>query len=86
MPPLVFSIIGYIQLAMKAAPEVKAVYDEGKALIDELFKQGLITADQQNALNQWADAHMAARLAGQTPPEFDVQKLAPAPAYSPVVL
>jgi hypothetical protein len=72
MPALVLSIISYISLAMKAAPTVVGIYDDGKALIQSLFSSGLITKDQQDSLMAWADAHQAATLAGQVPPEFVV--------------
>ncbi len=73
MAPLIQQIIGYIQLAMKAAPALTEIYDEGKALIASLFTAKLITKDQQDALMTWADAHQAAVLAGEIPPEFKVE-------------
>lgn len=72
MPALILSIVSYISLAMKAAPTVTAIYQDGKALIQSLFSSGLITKEQQDSLMAWADAHQAATLAGQVPPEFVV--------------
>lgn len=73
MPPLVLAIIGFVQLAIKAAPASKQVYDDGKALFGSLFAGGLITQAQQATLMQWADAHQAAVLAGEVPPELTVE-------------
>ena len=73
MPPLIFSIIGFIQLAIKAAPAVKQIYEDGKALIEALFTAGLISKATQDTLMTWADQHQAAVLAGEEPPEFTVE-------------
>lgn len=73
MPPLVQTIIAFVQLAIKAAPVATEVYTQGKELIRTLFKSGLITVEQQNRLMQWADAHQAATLAGNVPPELQVE-------------
>lgn len=70
MPALILQIISYISLAIQAAPKIVQVYEDGKALVDSLFSGGLITADQQKVIKDWADAHQAATLAGETPPEF----------------
>lgn len=73
MPALALAIISYISLAMKAAPQVASIYQEGKALVAHLFTSGLITLQQQQDLHAWMDAHQAATLAGQIPPEFTVE-------------
>lgn len=73
MPTLIQLIIGYVNLAVKAAPAVKEVYEEGKNLIGALFSSGLITKDQQDKLMAWADAHQAAVLAGEVPPALTVE-------------
>jgi hypothetical protein len=67
------AIISLVSLAAKAAPEVEQVYQDGKTLIASLFSKGIITQAQQDAAMQWADAHQAAVLAGNTPPEFEVE-------------
>ncbi len=79
MVPVIASIISFIQLAIKAAPLAKDLYDEGRALINEMFKTKLITAEQQAELMAWADEHERAVLAGEMPPEFKVEPPAPAP-------
>ncbi len=73
MPALILQIMQYIQLAVTAAPSVIKVYEDGKALIESLFKSGLITAEQQNGLMAWADQHMEATLKGEVPPELTVE-------------
>jgi hypothetical protein len=73
MPELALQIITYVQLALKAAPAVKELYDEAKNLFQSLYQKDLITLEQQNQLMTWADAHQAAVLAGEVPPEFQVQ-------------
>lgn len=67
------AILSFIQLAIAAAPGIKQVYEDGKALVQSLFSANLITKDQQDKLMTWADAHQAAVLAGETPPEFKVE-------------
>ena len=79
MVPVIASIISFIQLAIKAAPLAKDVYDDGRALINEMFSTKLITAEQQAELMTWADEHERAVLAGEMPPEFKVEPPAPAP-------
>lgn len=66
-------ILSFVQLAIKAAPMVKDIYDKGRELIDHLFAQGLIDKATQDKLKAWADAHQAATLAGSVPPEFTVE-------------
>lgn len=73
MPPIVLTIIGIVQLAIKYAPEAEQVYEKAKALFQMWFEGGVITAAQQQALREWADAHQAATLAGEVPPEFTVE-------------
>lgn len=70
---LIAQIVSYVQLAVKAAPQAKELYDEAKALFTSLFSAGLITKAQQDAAMSWADAHQAAVLAGEVPPEFTVE-------------
>lgn len=73
MPPIVLTVIGFIQLAIKAAPAAKELYAEAHSLIDAMFKNGLINAAQQAQLKGWCDAHMEATLAGTVPPELTVE-------------
>ena len=80
MPPLVLAIVSYITLAIKAAPAIKAVYDDGKALIQSLFSANLISEQQQAALMAWADTPMVMTLAGTMPPEFSIEEFAAIPA------
>ncbi len=75
MPALALSVIGFIQLAIASAPDVEEIYVNGKKLISDLFEHGLITVEQQNKLMAWADAHQAATLAGELPPELDLANL-----------
>jgi len=67
------AISGLVTLAVKAAPEVEQVYKDAKTLITSLFNKGVITKAQQDASMQWADDHQAAVLAGNTPPEFEIE-------------
>lgn len=61
------SILGFVQLAITAAPRVQKVVDEGKKVIQNLFKAGLITKEVQDEQMKWADDHMNATLAGEKP-------------------
>lgn len=73
MPPIVLTIITFIELAIKAAPEIKSIAESAKTLISDLFSHGLITVDQQNQLHAHMDAIMTATLAGTLPPSWQVQ-------------
>lgn len=72
MPPIVLTIIGFINLALQYAPEAQRIYTEAAKLIKMWFDGGVITAAQQEQLMNWADAHQAATLAGVRPPELIV--------------
>jgi hypothetical protein len=71
---VVSSVVSLVTLAVSAAesPAVAQVYADGKNIITALFNGGQISADVQNQLMAWCDAHMAATLAGTIPPEFVV--------------
>lgn len=71
--PLVLQILQGIQLASTSAPQVVRIWDNAKLTFSMLFAGGLITAEQQAALMQWADTHQAETLAGFVPPEFLVE-------------
>ena len=73
MPPIVLQTISIIQLVAKAGPEIKALYDRVRDLVEMWFKGGVITIEQQAILMNWSDAHMAAVLAGEVPPELQVE-------------
>jgi hypothetical protein len=77
MPPIVLTIVGFINLALTYAPEVQSIYVEARKLIKMLFQGGLITAAQQIDLMAWANLHQAATLAGQRPPELVVDPPTP---------
>jgi hypothetical protein len=69
----VATILSFVQLAIKAAPYAKEVYEDGKKVIQSLFNQGLISKETQDAQMEWADAHMKAALELPTPPELTVE-------------
>lgn len=73
MAPLVLQILSILNLATKAAPEVQKLYASARELFTTLFAGGLITAEQQAKLMSWSDAHEAAVLRGELPPEFSVE-------------
>lgn len=73
MPPIVLTVVAIIELAAKAGPVGKQIYEQGKALFAMLFAGGLISAETQNALNEWAVAHEAATLRGEVPPALTVE-------------
>lgn len=72
MSPIATLIITFIQLGIKAAPEIQKVYEDAKKLITMMFNGGMITAEQQAIYMSWADEHQAATLAGQKPPELTI--------------
>lgn len=73
MPPIVLGIISILSLVTQATPAAQKIYEEGRKLIDMLFRGGLITVAQQDSLKSWADDHEKATLAGVVPPEFQVE-------------
>lgn len=83
MPP-VLEILGFINLAMKAAPTIEKIAKDGGALIKSMIDGGQVTAEQQAKVSDWADAHMKATLAGEIPPELQVEA-EPTPTNPPTV-
>lgn len=73
MPPIILTILPILQAALAFAPDAKKIYESARTLFKMWFDGGLITLAQQQALRDWADAHEAATLAGQTPPELTVE-------------
>ena len=73
MPPLVLRIIGLINLVAASGPQLTKLYEQARELFAMMFQGGLITAAQQEALKSWADEHERATLAGEIPPEFQVE-------------
>lgn len=73
MPPIVLQIISILSLVTSAIPSIEKLYDEAKKLFATLFAGGIITIEQQERLNAWADSHMEAVLAGEVPPELQVE-------------
>lgn len=80
MPALILQIINILGLtssvlgaSVNAAPQLTKLYEQARGLFDMMFRGGLITVEQQNALRSWADAHEEAVLAGNIPPEWQVE-------------
>jgi len=69
-PPLVAAILGFIQLALAAVPVAEKAYADARKLILMLWEGGLLTLEQQQKLMEYTDAHEAATLAGNKPPEL----------------
>ena len=82
MPPFVLQAIAIFQLLLKVSPVAVEVYDNICDWFKRLFAGGIITVDQQRALMDWADAHQAATLAGEVPPEFTVESDPPPPSVN----
>lgn len=72
-PATIALIVGFIQAAIKAAPQVAQLAVEAKNFVTSLFKAGLIGKVQQDALHAHVDDYCAALLAGKVPPEFTVE-------------
>lgn len=81
MPPVIASILAFVQLALKAAPTVEQVYNDAHDLIDAMFASKLLTKEQQAAAHKWVDDHeeqvLANVKAGTLPPEMQVMPNAP---------
>lgn len=73
MPPIVLTILPIVQAAIAFAPDAKKIYESARQLFKMWFEGGLITIEQQKVLRDWADAHEAATLAGDVPPELRVE-------------
>lgn len=75
MPAIVWTIIGLLQAATNPdnVANAKKVYENARRLFAMLFAGGIITAAVQKELMDWSEAHEAAVLAGQVPPEFTVE-------------
>jgi argininosuccinate lyase len=70
---IVSSIVSAIQLAIAAAPKAVALYEDSKAYISALFKAGVISKADQDALHAHVDAIQAAVEAGEVPPSWSVE-------------
>lgn len=66
-------IVQGIQAAIQAAPQVEAIVAQAKQFISSLFTAGLITQAQQDSIHSFVDATCAAALAGQEPPQWQVE-------------
>jgi hypothetical protein len=73
MPPLVLTIIGVVQAAIKFAPQAAELFKKAKETFQMLFTSGLITTAQQNDLMAWWDKVEKAVESGETPPQFQVE-------------
>lgn len=73
MPALALLILQGLQAAIAAAPQIKSIIENGKALFQSLFDAGLITAEQQNKLEAHVDEVCRAALAGEVPPAWQVE-------------
>lgn len=73
MPPLVTIIASIISLVSTGLTAATDLYPKVKELINMLFSGGIITVEQQRVLMEWANAHEAAVLAGEVPPELTVE-------------
>jgi hypothetical protein len=66
----VAQIFQVIQLSLLAAKELTPLVESTRQWIAEMFRQGLITGQEQDRLFALCNAHMNARLAGLRPPEL----------------
>lgn len=73
MPPAIPLILAGIQAALAIAPQVEEVVLGAKQLIAGLFKAGVISKDQQDALHAWVDAQAALARLGIVPPAWTVE-------------
>lgn len=75
IPAIILQILALIQLI--ATPENQAtarrVWANARRLFAMLFQGGILTVEQQAALNKFAEEHEAAWLRGDVPPEFTVE-------------
>ena len=66
-------ILQGILAAVQAAPQIAEVIKAGKDLISALFTAKVITAEEQQALHDYVDAHAAATALGIVPPAWQVE-------------
>jgi len=84
MPPIVLVVLNILQLLTSATPAVEKIYSEARKLFKMWFDGGIITIDQQATIMAWADAHEKAVLAGEIPPELQVEPDPITPATPPI--
>jgi hypothetical protein len=72
-PETIGLIVQGIQAAIAAAPQVESLAIKAKDFISELFSQGLISKETQDALHAHVDEICAALLAEQAPPAWTVE-------------
>lgn len=73
MPPIVFAVLGAIQAAMAAAPQVRAIAVKGREFIATLTGAGIITQAQQDQVYDRINAISEAHFHGKLPPGWEVE-------------
>jgi hypothetical protein len=73
MPPIVITIIGLIESAIRYAPDAIKVVAQAKQFFQALLGEGVISVAQQNALNAHVDAFLLGFKAGVIPPAWIVE-------------
>ena len=81
--PIIQQILAGIQAAIAAAPQVEGIVTSAIALWKSLFEAGLISADQQNAMNAYILGIAGLKATGLLPPAWQVQ---PDPVASTTVV
>jgi hypothetical protein len=72
-PVTISTVIAGIQALVTAAPKAAAVIKSAKDMIAAMFDAGLITKEQQDALNAFVDGNAALAAAGIVPPAWQVR-------------
>lgn len=73
MPPIVFAILGGVQMAIQEFPKAVALVKKAKDFFTGLVGDGIITKDQQDKLHARIDELSAAAQRGEIPPAWTVE-------------
>lgn len=73
MPPIVITVLNILSLLTAATPAVEKIYAEARKLFKMWFDGGIITVEQQAFIMKWSGDHEKAVLAGEVPPELQIE-------------
>jgi hypothetical protein len=71
--PIIQQILAGIQAAIAAAPQIEGIVTSAIALWKSLFEAGLISVEQQNAMNDFVKGVAGLKATGLLPPAWQVQ-------------
>lgn len=73
MPPIAIIVLNGLTAALTAAPQVTALAEKAKDFFKSMTGGGLISSEQQDALDARVDQIVESALLGKLPPQWSVE-------------